>query len=57
VAALAIIAGVTRMTLWWRIGTIAALVTLITVYFLWSRRGDIYDEMQADRSAIEEEPQ
>lgn len=56
-AALAIIAGVTRMTLWWRIGTIAALVTLITVYFLWSRRGDIYDEMQADRSAIEEEPQ
>ncbi len=36
---------------------VAVLLALITVYFLWSRRGDIYDEMQADREAAAEEPQ
>lgn len=49
--ALALVAAWLRLAWWpWRIVIIAAVVVLATVWFLWSRRGDIYDEMQADRA-------
>lgn len=49
-AALALVAVYTRFDWWpWRIAVTAGLVTLLVVYFLWSRRGDIYDEMQVRR--------
>jgi hypothetical protein len=49
-AALGLIAVYTRFDWWpWRITVTAGLVCLLVSYFLWSRRGDIYDEMQAQR--------
>jgi hypothetical protein len=47
-AALGLIAVYTRFDWWpWRITVTAGLLCLLIVYFLWSRRGDIYDEIKA----------
>ncbi len=48
--ALALIAGFMKLTLWWRVGLVAVVIALAVAWFLWSRRGDIYDEYQADRA-------
>jgi len=37
-----------------RIAVVAAVLILLIVYFLWSRRGDIYDEMQSRRAETEQ---
>lgn len=55
-AALALIAAFVRLSLLWRVVLVAVVLALLVVWFLWSRRGDIYDEMQARRD-VEDEAQ
>lgn len=46
--AIALVAAWIRLSWWpWRIGIVAGVLVLFVVWFLWTRRGDIYDEMQA----------
>jgi len=51
--ALALIAAFVRLPSLWRVVLVAAVVTLLVVWFLWSRRGDIDDEMQGRREREE----
>lgn len=46
--ALALVAAWVRAPWWpWRTAMIAGVVVLMVAWYLWTRRGDIYDEMQA----------
>ena len=49
--ALGLVAGWVRLSWTWRGVLVGGLLALLEIYFLWSRRGDIYDEMQTDPSA------
>jgi Flp pilus assembly protein TadB len=55
-AALALIAAFVRWSLLGRVVLVAAMVALLVAWFLWSRRGDISDEMQARGIRPEDEP-
>ncbi|MFN8078713.1 MAG: hypothetical protein U0Q19_04035 [Kineosporiaceae bacterium] len=48
--ALALVAGWVRLSWMWRGVLVGGLLALLVIYFLWSRRGAIYDEMQTDQS-------